>query len=89
MLNEKNLMKNAMDEMISSFGRKYLQDNFEDIWKSDGYVNGNKEFQLFLGIKSKDDLPDRKANGKGWVVYGLVRIDAETGKITKKEIVTE
>ena len=89
MLDETEIMRCAMNEMISAFGKKYLQENFENICKADGFLDNGKVFQLFLGIKTKDDLPNKEYDFKGWVVYGIVRIDTETGETIDKEMVTE
>lgn len=84
MLTEKELRRRAVDELIRVFGRKYLQDNFKNTCQAYGMVNDDT-YQLFIGIKGFDDLPHRKANAKGWVVYGIVFIDANTGEVKSIE----
>ena len=81
-------MKLAVREMKKIFGVQYLRDNIEDTWIATGIIF-EKIFQLFVGLKTSDDLPDRKANDKGWVVYGLIWLDANTGEILKKEYAVE
>lgn len=84
MLTEKELRRRAVDELIRVFGRKYLQDNFKNTCQAYGMVNDDT-YQLFIGIKGSKDLPHRKANAKGWVVYGIVFIDANTGEVKSIE----
>ena len=84
MIDEKVLFEMAVDEMIRVFGRKYLQDNYRNTCRAAGMVTDDT-YQLFLGIKDSDELPDRKATAKGWVVYGLIYLDANTGKVKKLE----
>ena len=84
MLTEKELRRRAVDELIRVFGRKYLQDNFKNTCQAYGMVNDDT-YQLFIGIKGFDDLPHRKANAKGWVVYGVAFIDANTGELKRIE----
>lgn len=88
MLKETELLKKATEEMVKVFGKKYLQDNYANTCRASGVVNGDT-YQLFLGIKGSQDLPNRKANEKGWVVYGLVLLDAFTGDVKKMEYVLE
>ena len=88
MLSERELMKIAVNELIRVFGRKYLQDNYRNTCKSYGMIGGDT-YQLFVGIKGSNDLPNRQANAKGWVVYGLVLLDAMTGAVKKLEYVLE
>lgn len=88
MLSERLLMKKATEELVGVFGRKYLQENYENTCKAYGMVDDNT-YQLFVGIKGSKDLPHRKADEKGWVVYGLVFVDANTGKTKKLEYVLE
>ena len=84
MLEMKSLRKIAVDELIRVFGRKYLQDTYHISCTSEGMVTDDT-YQLFLGIKDSDDLPGRKATPKGWVVYGLIFLDANTGAVKKFE----
>lgn len=89
MLEQKALMRIATDKLIDIFGRKYLQDNYANICKAYGMVNDDT-FQLFVGIKSDDDLPKRKAyDHHGWVVFGKVLVDVNTGEIINTEYVLE
>ena len=88
MLKERELMKSACGELIKIFGKKYLQDNYENTLKARGMVD-DSTFMLFVGLKTDDDLPGRKATDKGWVVYGKVLVDAITGKVVKTEYALE
>ena len=88
MLDERTLMRKATEEFIKVFGRKYLQDNYQNTCKAYGII-GDQTYQLFIGIKGSKDLPNRKANKKGWVVYGLVLLDAITGERKKLEYALE
>ena len=88
MLDERTLMRMATEEFIKVFGRKYLQDNYYNTCKAYGIIDENT-YQLFIGIKGSKDLPDRKANEKGWVVYGLVWLDTTTGEKKKFEYALE
>ena len=88
MLDEKILRRIAVDELIRVFGRKYLQDTFKISCTAEGMVTDDT-YQLFLGIKGSDDLPGRKATEKGWVVYGLVLLDANTGAVKKFDYALE
>ena len=84
MLTEKVLFKKAAAELIKVFGKSYLRENLKDSCQAYGFI-GENLYQLFVGIKSSDDLPDRKANEKGWVVFGLVFLDTLTGTVKKLE----
>ena len=84
MLTESELMCRATDELIRVFGRKYLQDNYRNTCKAYGMV-ADDTYQLFIGIKGSEELPHRKANAKGWVVYGKALIDANTGELKSIE----
>ena len=88
MLREKDLFKCAMSELISLFGKEYLKANYENTCQSSGYIN-EKTYQLFVGIKDSEDLPDRKANDKGWVVYARILVDTISGNIQKTDYVLE
>lgn len=88
MLDEKALRRIAVDELIRVFGRKYLQDTFKISCTAEGMVTDDM-YQLFLGIKDSDDLPGRKATEKGWGVYGLVLLDANTGSVKKFDYALE
>ena len=88
MLDENVLMQKATNELISLFGKEYLKNNYKNTCRAFGMVD-NQTFQLFVGIKDSDDLPNRKATEKGWVVYGKVLLDANTGKIKNIEYVLE
>lgn len=83
-MTEEELFHIAVNEFIRVFGRKYLQDNYYNTCRAEGII-ANNTYQLFLGIKDSDELPDRKATAKGWVVYGLIYLDANTGKVKKLE----
>jgi hypothetical protein len=88
MLNEKELMQIATNEMIKIFGKKYLQDNYKNTCRAYGMIDA-RTFQLFLGLKDSEDLPDREADSKGWTVYGKVLVNVITGEIVDKEYITE
>lgn len=88
LLSEKALKKYACDELIKVFGRKYLQDNYENTLQAHGMAD-DETYMFFVGIKDDEDLPDREANEKGWVVYGKVLVNAITGKIVNTEYVLE
>ena len=88
MLDEKTLMQKATAELIRIFGKGYLRDNYRNTCKAYGMVD-DQTFQLFVGIKGAADLPDRKPNAKGWVVYGKVFVDAVTGEIKETEYALE
>ena len=81
-------MEIATKEIISIFGRPYIQKNFSNLCTAHGIIGGDK-FQLFVGIKGKDELPNREADDHGWVVYGNILVDAITGKIKETEYVLE
>lgn len=88
MLSTKELMKKATGELIKVFGKEYLQKNYENTLEGHGIV-GDNTFMLFLGLKGSKDLPDRKANDKGWVVYGKVMLDIHTGETKEIEYALE
>lgn len=88
MLNERTLMQRAMDKLIDLFGKEYLKNNYKNTCRAFGMVD-DQTFQLFVGIKDSDDLPNRKATDKGWVVYGKILLDANTGTIKNTEYVLE
>ena len=77
-------MRIATNELIKVFGKQYLQDNYMNTCKAVGMVNQNT-YQLFVGIKGSEDLSERKANEHGWVVFGKVFVDANTGKVVELE----
>ncbi|MBP3633488.1 MAG: hypothetical protein J6J43_02815 [Oscillospiraceae bacterium] len=84
MLEQKELRRIAVNEIVRVFGLKYLQETDKMSCTSEGMVTDDT-YQLFLGIKGSKDLPGRKATEKGWVVYGLIRVDAYTGVIKSFE----
>ena len=88
MLDSKTLMQKATAELIRLFGKEYLQANYKNTCKAYGMVDA-QTYQLFVGIKGSEDLPNRKATDKGWVVYGNVFLDANTGRIKKTDYVLE
>lgn len=88
MLDTKKLMQKATAELVKVFGKKYLQDNYPNTCKAYGMVD-DQTYQLFIGIKGSKDLPGRNANEKGWVVYGLVLLDAITGDVKKLDYALE
>ena len=89
MMSEKDLMRRAAEEFIKVFGRKYLQDTYHDSCLAYGLINNGDTYWVFTGIKGSKDLPNRKANDKGWVVYGQVWLDAHTGEMKKIDYVLE
>lgn len=88
MLPYESLFKRAMAEIISIFGKEYLKENYEGTCQAEGIIDTG-EYQFFVGIKDLNDLPGRKADEKGWVVYANVLIDAITGNVVKREYVLE
>lgn len=88
MLTTKELFKIATNELIKLFGKEYLKANFENTCQSSGMI-GKETFFFFVGIKDSKDLPNRKANDKGWVVYAKILVDAVTGDIKQKDYVLE
>jgi len=88
LLDKETLFKLAMREVRVIFGRQYLQDNYEGTCTAAGMPT-DETYQLFVGIKTKRDLPDREANDKGWVVYAKVVLDAMTGKVVDIEYARE
>ena len=88
MLSERMLQRKAADELIRVFGREYLQKNYENTCRAWGYLPDSR-YMFFVGIKDEDDLPDRKANEKGWVVYGTLILDATSGEVIQFDYVLE
>lgn len=88
MLDAKTLMKKAVAKLVDLFGKEYLKANYENSCKAYGMID-DQTYQLFVGIKGTDDLPNRKATEKGWVVYGKILLDAHTGKIKSTEYALE
>lgn len=86
MLDERTLSKIALDKIYTWFSEEYLKENHAVY--AYGFVS-DTVYQVFVGVKTRKDLPNRKATEKGWVVYGLVFIDALTGKITHEEFEKE
>ena len=58
MLNERELMKRACNELTKVFGRKYLQENYEETLVARG-MSDSDTFMLFVGIK---DSANRTSN---------------------------
>ena len=79
-MEERNLARIAIGKLIEIFGKQYLRDNYVGSCTSYGMLD-DKTFLFFLGIKTSSDLPDRKANDHGWVIYGKVLVNASTGEI--------
>lgn len=88
MLTTKTLFKKAMAELVNLFGKEYLKANYENTCQASGLLN-DQTYQLFVGIKDKEDLPKREANEKGWVVYAKILLDAATGNVREIEYVLE
>ncbi len=88
MLSERELTEIAAKELIRIFGRKYLRDTYAGTCVAHGFPD-NHVFMLFLGIKGSKDLPGRKADSHGWVVYGKVLVNAETGEIQETDYALE
>lgn len=84
MLDEKALTRIATKELVSIFGKEYLRSNYRNTCRAWGMI-ADHTYMLFVGIKDSEDLPDREANGHGWVVYGKVLVDALTGEIKSTE----
>lgn len=87
-LNMQDLMKKACAELANVFGREYLRKNHERTLEGHGMVDPDT-FMLFVGLKDRNDLPEREANEKGWVVYGRVLLDAHTGELKDIEYALE
>lgn len=87
-MKEAQLSKIAVKEIVDIFGKAYLKENINNTCKAQGMMDDNT-YMLFVGLKGSKDLPKRKANDHGWVVYGKVLVDATTGKIKEKEYVLE
>ena len=87
MLTTKELFKKAMAELINLFGKEYLRANYENTCQASGLVKD--KYHFFVGIKDADDLPNRKADDKGWVVYASIILDAATGNVIQKDYVLE
>lgn len=82
-------MQIATGKLIEIFGKKYLQDNYANTCKAYGMVSDNT-YQLFVGLKSDDDLPGRKAyDHHGWVVFGKILVNAISGEIVNTEYALE
>ena len=88
MLDTKTLAKTAADELVRIFGKEYLRENFGGTCRAYGMID-ESTYMYFIGIKDSDDLPDRPATDKGWVVYGKILVDAISGTIKTKEYVLE
>lgn len=88
MLTTNILFKKAMGELIALFGTEYLKANYENTCRASGMID-TQTYQLFVGIKGADDLPGRKSNEKGWVVFAKILLDATTGKVKQTEYALE
>ena len=88
LLDKETLFKLAKREMMFIFGRRYFEDNYENACTT-VEMPTDETYQLFVGIKTKRDLPDRETNDKGWVVYAKVVLDAMTGKVVDIEYARE
>jgi len=88
MLDEKILQKRAVEELIKVFGRQYLEETSKGACTAWGPLDDDT-YWVFTGIKGSKDLPNRKADAKGWVVYGEVWLDAHTGEMKKIDYVLE
>ncbi len=89
MLSEQELLVIALKKMVSIFGAEYFKQNCMDCCVAYGYWDDNKKYMLFLGVKDEDELPNRKATPKGWVVYAEVVLDTTTGEIWKLDYALE
>jgi len=87
-LNAQELMKKAVGELVKVFGKEYLRKYYEQTCKCFGICDDDT-YMLFVGIRGSKDLPNRKANEKGWVVYGKVLLDAHNGELKDIEYVLE
>lgn len=79
-MEERDLVRIATKKIIELFGKEYLRSTYNVSCTSSGMVD-DETFLFFLGIKGSRDLPNRKANDHGWVVYAKVLIDKATGEI--------
>ena len=84
MLDTKDLERIAVKEFVNIFGKAYLKENCKIGCRAYGMIN-DRTYMEFLGFKGTKELPNRKANEKGWVVYGKLLIDAFTGKVIEKD----
>jgi len=88
LLNERELMKRACNELTKVFGRKYLQENYKGTLVARG-MSDSDTFMLFVGIRDSEDLPEHPVTKKGWTVYGHVRLDANTGLLKSIDYMLE
>jgi len=79
-MEERELARIAISKLIETFGKQYLRENYAGSCTSYGMLD-DETFLFFLGIKTSSDLPHRKANDHGWVIYGKVLVDALSGEI--------
>jgi len=79
-MEERDLVRIATKKIVELFGKEYLRSTYNGSCTSRGMVD-DETFLFFLGIKGSRDLPNRKANDHGWVVYAKVLIDKTTGEI--------
>ena len=88
MLDAKTLFNKAASVLIDTFGKEYLKANYKNTCRAYGMVDADT-YQLFVGIKDSEDLPNRQATDKGWVVYGKVWLDAHTGDVKEFDYALE
>lgn len=88
MLTEKEISKIIVDRVKEIFGEEYLRANRDKACTAYG-LSGENEYMYFIALKSKSDLPQKKASPKGWTVFADIRVDRTTGKVIKEDFQTE
>ena len=88
MIDEMILIVKAAKELVRIFGKEYIQENYKKTCFANGIIYDNT-YMLFAGIKDSDELPNREATDKGWVVYAKILLNATTGEIIETEYVLE
>lgn len=79
-MEEKTLIDIAVRKIRELFGEEYIRSTNGGRCSSRGMIDDNT-FMFFVAFKGSRDLPNRKANDHGWVVYAKVLIDKTTGEI--------
>lgn len=84
MLTLEQCTKTATARAKEIFTKDYLKANADTTYVKLGEKHRNY-FELFLGIKSTDDLPYRTPVFENWIVYCIIGIDMLTGEIVFEE----
>ena len=74
MLSEEVLERKAIRELARIYGREYVMENFPGRCIAYGINHG--KYYFFCGFKGSEELPDREADEKGWVVCAELWMDA-------------